>query len=105
MGLPASSSHTLIGSIMGVGLANSLLAKGHVFGEGVNWSQAKSVGASLLISPVVGFVCAALLLLLSKALISVRSYTGPREGSRAADMDSRPPDADLHGCQLRTRLQ
>jgi inorganic phosphate transporter, PiT family len=69
MGLPASSSHTLIGSIMGVGLANSLLAKGHVFGEGVNWAQAKGVGASLLVSPIVGFVCAGLLLLLSKALI------------------------------------
>ena len=37
LGLPASSSHTLVGSILGVGLANSLLVKGHVFGEGVNW--------------------------------------------------------------------
>src|SRR5262249_46161886 len=47
-GLPASSSHTLIGSIMGVGLANSMLAKGEVFGEGVNWAKAGEVGASLL---------------------------------------------------------
>lgn len=39
LGLPASSSHALIGSIMGVGLANSLLAPGHVFGEGVNWAR------------------------------------------------------------------
>src|SRR6202051_3506771 len=39
LGLPASSSHALIGSIMGVGLANSLLAKGHEFGEGVNWAK------------------------------------------------------------------
>src|SRR5262245_66432459 len=37
LGLPASSSHALIGSIMGVGLANSMLAAGHVFGEGVKW--------------------------------------------------------------------
>ncbi len=35
LGLPASSSHTLIGAIMGVGLANSMLQPGHVFGEGV----------------------------------------------------------------------
>src|SRR5580692_11703566 len=78
LGLPASSSHTLIGSIMSVGLANSLLAKGHVFGEGVNWAQAKGVGASLLISPIVGFVCAALLLLVSKALIkSPELYSAP----------------------------
>jgi PiT family inorganic phosphate transporter len=69
LGLPASSSHSLIGSIMGVGLANSLIAPGQVFGEGVNWAQAKNIGLSLIISPVVGFTCAALLFLLAKALI------------------------------------
>jgi PiT family inorganic phosphate transporter len=69
LGLPASSSHSLIGAIMGVGLANSLMAPGHVFGEGVNWMQAKNVGLSLIVSPVVGFTCAALLLLLCKVLI------------------------------------
>jgi PiT family inorganic phosphate transporter len=68
LGLPASSSHTLIGSIMGVGIANSMLSS-HVFGEGVNWAKAEEVGSSLLISPVVGFCCAGLLLLLAKALI------------------------------------
>jgi inorganic phosphate transporter, PiT family len=68
-GLPASSSHTLIGSIMGVGLANSMLSAGHVFGEGVNWAKAKEVGLSLLISPIVGFVCAGLLLIVAKKLI------------------------------------
>jgi PiT family inorganic phosphate transporter len=78
LGLPASSSHALIGSIMGVGLANSLLAPGHVFGEGVNWAKASEVGMSLLISPLVGFVCAALLLLLAKALIhSKELYEAP----------------------------
>src|SRR5580692_2507301 len=41
LGLPASSSHALVGSIMGVGLANSVLAAGHEFGEGVNWVKAK----------------------------------------------------------------
>jgi PiT family inorganic phosphate transporter len=69
LGLPASSSHTLIGSIMGVGLANSMMSPGHVFGEGVNWAQAKNVGLSLIVSPIVGFTCAALLLLLAKVLI------------------------------------
>src|SRR5450432_4471849 len=52
LGLPASSSHTLIGSILGVGLANSLLA-GHVFGEGVNWAKASEVFSSLIVSPIV----------------------------------------------------
>jgi inorganic phosphate transporter, PiT family len=68
-GLPASSSHTLIGSIMGVGLANSIMAQGRPWGEGVNWAKATEVFTSLVVSPIVGFTCAALLLLLSKALI------------------------------------
>src|SRR5262245_24313638 len=68
-GLPASSSHTLIGSIMGVGLANSLLARGNVFGEGVNWAKASEVGLSLIVSPLVGFGTAAILLLLAKVTI------------------------------------
>src|SRR5215475_11535166 len=63
--LPASSSHALIGSIMGVGLANSMLAGGRPFGEGVDWSKATEVGTSLLVSPLVGFTCAAALLLLA----------------------------------------
>src|SRR5262245_27152855 len=56
MGIPASSSHALIGSIIGVGLANSWLA-GH-FGRGVNWSKAREVCLSLLLSPIIGFVLA-----------------------------------------------
>jgi PiT family inorganic phosphate transporter len=70
-GLPASSSHTLIGSILGVGLANSFMT-GHGFADGVNWAKAKEVGLSLMISPVVGFVCAAVLLILMKKLIKKR---------------------------------
>jgi PiT family inorganic phosphate transporter len=81
LGLPASSSHTLIGSIMGVGLANSLMSPGHVFGEGVNWVKVREVGVSLLVSPVVGFVCAALLLLACKALIKNKDlYAAPEPG-------------------------
>ncbi len=80
LGLPASSSHTLIGSIIGVGLANSLTS-GHAFGEGVNWGKAQEVFSSLLISPVVGFTCAALLLLLAKALIHrPELYRAPETG-------------------------
>jgi PiT family inorganic phosphate transporter len=68
LGLPASSSHTLIGSIMGVGLANSMLS-GHVFGEGITWAKASEVFSSLIVSPIVGFVCSAILLLLLKFII------------------------------------
>jgi PiT family inorganic phosphate transporter len=81
LGLPASSSHTLIGSILGVGLAHALLAPGHDFTGGVNWASTKSVGLALLISPVVGFCCSALLLLLSKALIKNPAlYQAPEKG-------------------------
>ena len=62
LGLPASSSHTLIGSIIGVGLANELLSRGSGV-SGVDWTQVWSVFKALLVSPVVGFVCAAGLLL------------------------------------------
>jgi inorganic phosphate transporter, PiT family len=67
-GLPASSSHTLIGSVIGVGIANQLM-NGRSGTSGVDWSQAANIGKSLLLSPIVGFGCAALLLLLAKALI------------------------------------
>jgi PiT family inorganic phosphate transporter len=68
LGLPASSSHTLIGSILGVGLAHSVMSS-EVFGRGVNWSKVQEVFAALMLSPLIGFGCAALLLLLCKALI------------------------------------
>jgi PiT family inorganic phosphate transporter len=67
-GLPASSSHTLIGSVIGVGIANQLMA-GRSGTSGVDWGQAANIGKSLLLSPLAGFVVAALLLLLAKALI------------------------------------
>jgi len=67
-GLPASSSHTLIGSIIGVGIANQLMAP-KTGTSGVDWGQALNIGKSLLLSPLVGFAAAALLLLLAKALI------------------------------------
>ncbi len=80
-GLPASSSHTLIGSIMGVGLANAMLKSGSRFGEGVNWAKAGEVAASLLISPVIGFVAAAALLLTLKAFVKrPELYSEPKKG-------------------------
>src|SRR6202049_415872 len=68
LGLPASSSHTLIGSIIGVGIANAL-ARGQDGTSGVDWGQATNIGKALLFSPIVGFVASALLLLAMKALV------------------------------------
>src|ERR1700748_263119 len=70
-GLPASSSHTLIGAILGVGLANSVLT-GHALGAGINWTEVSKVFRSLLLSPLVGFVGAALLLLVCKQIFRRR---------------------------------
>jgi inorganic phosphate transporter, PiT family len=68
LGLPASSSHTLIGSIIGVGVANALM-RGRDGTSGVDWHKATEIGYALLLSPVVGFCCAAALLLIMKFLI------------------------------------
>jgi inorganic phosphate transporter, PiT family len=68
LGLPASSSHTLIGSIIGVGIANAL-SRGLDGTSGVDWSKATEIGYALLLSPLVGFVAAALLLLTLKYLV------------------------------------
>ena len=61
-GIPASSSHTLIGSILGVGLANALIAD-IPLSTGVNWQKAIDIALSLLLSPAAGFIVAALILL------------------------------------------
>src|SRR6201993_713183 len=68
LGLPASSSHTLIGSIIGVGIANALM-HGQDGTSGVDWGQATNVGKALLFSPLVGFFASALVLLAMKAVI------------------------------------
>jgi PiT family inorganic phosphate transporter len=68
-GIPNSSSHALIGSIAGVGLANQLMASGHTGTTGVDWGQALAVGKSLFFSPLIGFVCSGLLLILLKFTI------------------------------------
>ena len=78
LGLPASSSHTLIGSIIGVGVANALM-HGRDGTSGVDWSQAAKIGYSLLLSPLVGFGCAALLLLALRALVKSKAlYEAPK---------------------------
>jgi inorganic phosphate transporter, PiT family len=82
LGLPASSSHTLIGSIIGVGLANQLMASAGNATSGVDWSQALNVGNSLLLSPIVGFFCAAILLLVIKFLVRIPSLYEAPKGSQ-----------------------
>ncbi len=88
LGLPASSSHTLIGSILGVGLANSMTA-GHRFGDGVNWTKAREIGLSLLVSPLVGFCVAALLLVLIKRYTTNKSLLEAPKGQTPPPLGTR----------------
>jgi inorganic phosphate transporter, PiT family len=67
-GLPASSSHTLIGSIIGVGITNALM-HGRDGTSGVDWSQATNIAKALLLSPLFGFALAAILLLVLKFVV------------------------------------
>jgi PiT family inorganic phosphate transporter len=93
-GLPASSSHTLIGSIIGVGIANQLMSP-KTGTSGVDWGQATNIGKSLLLSPLVGFVCAFLLLTLMKAVIKNRAlYEAP--------VGTEPPPFWIRGLLLLT---
>lgn len=92
-GLPASSSHTLIGSILGVGIANSALTGR--FGEGVNWDKAIHVGEALLVSPIFGFLVAAALLWLLSKVIRDRRVFEPPEGDA-------PPPTWIRGVLITT---
>jgi PiT family inorganic phosphate transporter len=68
----------LIGSIIGVGIANQLMSV-KTGTSGVDWGQAANIGKSLLLSPIVGFICAALLLMACKALIPNKAlYEAPK---------------------------
>jgi PiT family inorganic phosphate transporter len=94
LGLPASSSHTLIGSIIGVGLANQLM-HGASGTSGVDWAQATKIGESLLLSPMVGFVGAALLLLALKAIVRNPALYREPEGDA-------PPPSWIRGILILT---
>ncbi|KUR75126.1 inorganic phosphate transporter [Novosphingobium sp. FSW06-99] len=72
LGLPSSSSHTLIGSIIGVGVANAMM-HGRDGTAGVDWDQAVKIGQALLFSPLIGFAAALLLIIAVKALVRVES--------------------------------
>jgi PiT family inorganic phosphate transporter len=95
LGLPASSTHTLVGSIMGVGIANALMSKTHSLAEGINWHQVYNVFLTLLVSPIVGFFCAALLLLAMKLVIKKPAlYSTPPKGT--------PPPPAIRGLLVLT---
>jgi inorganic phosphate transporter, PiT family len=94
-GLPSSSSHTLIGSIIGVGLMNQLMAANPSGTSGVDWSQATKIGETLLVSPLVGFSAAWLLLTILKATIRIPALYKEPEGDK-------PPPLWIRGLLILT---
>ena len=89
-GIPASSSHTLIGSILGVGLANALITD-LPLGDGVNWGKAIDIGLSLVVSPVAGFLIAGGLLLALKRWLPLSKMHKTPEQRRELDNKKHPP--------------
>ncbi len=79
-GLPASSSHTLIGSIIGVGIANQLM-NARSGTSGVDWAQAANIGKSLLLSPIFGFALAATLFMALRAVVKNKKLYEAPEGT------------------------
>jgi inorganic phosphate transporter, PiT family len=94
LGLPASSTHTMVGSIIGVGIANQLM-QGHNGTSGVDWEQVTKVFKVLAFSPVFGFVLALLVFLLSKWLIKYPAlFDAPKDGA--------PPPWPIRGLLILT---
>src|SRR5450631_3607522 len=81
-GLPSSSSHTLIGSIIGVGLMNQLMAASGSGTSGVDWAQATKIGQTLLVSPLIGFSAAYLLLTILRTTIKIPALYKEPEGNK-----------------------
>ena len=105
LGIPASSSHTLIGSIVGVGVANALV-NGHDGTSGVDWDQVTKVGEALLFSPLFGFFLSALLLLAMKAVIRAPElYTAPTTNKPPSPWIRGLLDPHLHPGLVLSRLQ
>jgi inorganic phosphate transporter, PiT family len=93
-GLPASSSHTMVGSIIGVGLANQLMSL-HSGASGLDWAQVIKVLKALLISPLIGFVVAGVLILIAKKVLDIPAlYEAPK--------DNKPPPFPIRALMVLT---
>lgn len=82
LGIPSSSSHTVIGSLLGSGFAFWTIHHG----SGPNWSKAADIGLSLLISPIFGFSLAIILMYILKITIKKKTIFKSPD-----DTKKRPP--------------
>ncbi len=80
LGIPVSSTHTLIGAIIGIGIANSAFATGSNWWDGINWIKLQEVLISLVVSPLIGFCAVFILFLIAKSQIKQEElYAAPKD--------------------------
>jgi len=104
IGIPCSSSHTLIGSIFGVGIAFMILPGSHAVA--LNWTKVMDVGLSLLISPIFGFGLAFLLMAILRRFVKNKMiFKEPPAKKTTSFMDQKHPHSDLYQCQLCTWIE
>jgi inorganic phosphate transporter, PiT family len=87
-GIPCSSSHTLIGSLLGVGLVFSTLPE-NITKAGVDWKKAQDIGMSLLVSPLFGFSMAIFLMFILRS--SLNKSDEQKKLFKETPADERPP--------------
>jgi PiT family inorganic phosphate transporter len=81
LGIPNSSSHALIGSLIGIALETAL-TRGRGMKDGVEWHQIWSVLGSLLVSPLLGFVLALVLFKILSMIVRDKHLYEPPEGDK-----------------------
>ncbi|HSF88136.1 MAG TPA: inorganic phosphate transporter [Saprospiraceae bacterium] len=92
-GIPCSSSHTLIGSILGAGIGYFWIHGGH----GINWGKALDIGLSLLLSPAFGFTAVILVLYIFRYVVKNKEiFKDPSEN------ENKPPPQWIRGILLLT---
>ena len=106
LGLPASSTHTMTGSIIGVGVANQLMSNSASGTSGVDWEQATKVFKVLLISPIVGFGCRGASVPAGQSHHQVPSaLSGAQRQHTSTVAHPRAAGAHLHRRQLLPRIE
>ena len=83
LGIPASSSHTLIGSIIGIGVGHSLLPENaNMATSSINWDKVIEISQALLLSPLFGFALAIVLMyILKKSIKNKEIFKEPKKNS------------------------
>ena len=75
-GIPASSSHTLIGAIIGIGLTNAIVTDSSIV-DALNIPRMISIFLSLILSPIIGLVIAGAMIFLLR-----RYWSGTKKRRR-----------------------